>query len=79
MRVRRAVTGHDDTGRAVVVSDEDVQPTDPEFAPKWAVWAADRTVTFPDDGTRPEFAGPLIPEPGGFHVVVLTLPPHVNT
>jgi hypothetical protein len=29
MRVRRVVTGHDDTGKAIVVSDDDVQPTDP--------------------------------------------------
>ena len=34
MSVRRVVTGHDDTGEAVVVSDEDVQPTDPDFGPK---------------------------------------------
>jgi hypothetical protein len=79
MRVRRVVTGHDHNGRAVVVSDADVEPTDPDFAPKWSVWAADRTVTFPDDGTPADFAGPLIPAPGGFHVVVLTLPPHFNT
>jgi hypothetical protein len=33
MSVRRVVTGHDDMGKAVVVSDEDVQPTDPDFGP----------------------------------------------
>jgi hypothetical protein len=78
MRVRRVVTGHDDTGKAVVVSDEDVQPTDPDFGPKWSIWAADAPVTLPDDGTRPDFAGPLIPRPGGFHVIVLTLPGSFN-
>jgi hypothetical protein len=36
MSVRRVVTGHDDTGKAVVVSDEDVQPTDPDFGPRSA-------------------------------------------
>ena len=33
MRMRRVVTGHDDTGKAVVVSDEDVQPTGPTTVP----------------------------------------------
>ena len=78
MSVRRVVTGHDDTGKAVVVSDEDVQPTDPDFGPKWSIWAADAAVVLPDGGARPEFAGPLIPRPGGFHVTVLTLPANFN-
>jgi hypothetical protein len=58
MSVRRVVTGHDDTGKAVVVSDEDVQPTDPDFGPKWSIWAADAPVVLPDGGARPAFAGP---------------------
>jgi hypothetical protein len=37
MRVRRVVTGHDEAGKAVVVSDTDVQPTDPRFGPKWSI------------------------------------------
>jgi hypothetical protein len=78
MRMRRVVTGHDDTGKAVVVSDEDVQPTDPDFGPKWSIWAADAPIALPDGGTRPDFAGPLIPRPGGFHVTVLTLPANFN-
>ena len=56
MRMRRVVTGHDDTGKAVVVSDEDVQPTDPDFGPKWSIWAADAPVALPDGGTRPDRA-----------------------
>jgi hypothetical protein len=72
------VTGHDDTGKAVVVSDEDVQPTDPDFGPKWSIWAADAPVVLPDGGRRPDFAGPLIPRPGGFHILVLTLPAKFN-
>jgi hypothetical protein len=76
--MRRVVTGHDDTGQAVVVGDEDVQPTDPDFGPKWSIWAADAPVVLPDGGTRPDFAGPLIPRPGGFHVTVLTLPANFN-
>lgn len=78
MRVRRVVTGHDDTGKAIVVSDDDVEPTDPDFAPKWSIWAADAPATLPDAGSPPDFAGPLVPHPGGFHVIVLTFPPGFN-
>jgi mannose-6-phosphate isomerase-like protein (cupin superfamily) len=78
MSVRRVVTGHDDAGKAVVVSDEVIEPTDPEFAPKWSIWAADAPVVLPDAGAAPAFAGPLVPRPGGVHVVVLTFPPGFN-
>jgi hypothetical protein len=78
MRVRRVVTGHDGNGKAVVVSDAEVAPTEPEFSPKWTIWAADQTVKLPDDGTSPDFAGPLVPRPGGCHVMILTLPPRFN-
>ena len=78
MRVRRVVTGHDEAGKAVVVSDEDVQPVDPDYGPKWSIWAADWTVVLPDGGARPDFTGPLIPRPGGVHVLVLTLPAGFN-
>lgn len=78
MRVRRVVTGHDDTGKAIVVSDDDVDPTDPEFAPKWSIWAADAAVSLPDGGDVPGFAGPLVPHPGGVHVLILTFPPGFN-
>jgi hypothetical protein len=79
MNVRRVLTGHDGSGKAIVVSDEVVQPDSPEFAPKWSIWAADATVTLPDDGAPPPFSAPLVPRPGGFHVIVLTLPPNFNT
>jgi mannose-6-phosphate isomerase-like protein (cupin superfamily) len=79
MRARRVVTGHDDTGKAVVVSDEVVEPADPDFAPKWSIWAADAPVGLPDGGLKPSFAGPLVPLPGGVHVIVLTFPAGYNT
>ncbi|HEX5994586.1 MAG TPA: cupin domain-containing protein [Jiangellales bacterium] len=79
MNLRRVVTGHDNDGKAIVVTDEVVQPDSPEFAPKWSIWAADAAATLPDDGAPPPFSGPLIPRPGGFHVIVLTLPPNFNT
>jgi len=74
MKLRRVLTGHDDTGKAVVVSDDVVEPADPDFAPKWSIWAADSPLTLPDAGLPPSFAGPLVPAPGGVHVIVLTFP-----
>lgn len=78
MGIRRVVTGHDETGKAIVVSDEEVNPTEPDYGQKWSIWAADRPATLPDDGAHPPFAGPLLPQPGGFHATVFTLPPSFN-
>ncbi|MEV6108791.1 hypothetical protein AB0M28_29430 [Streptomyces sp. NPDC051940] len=74
MRVRRVVTGHDSTGRAVVVSDTELQPQNPEVAPKWSVWATEQPPSFPDEGKEPAPTGP-VPPPGGFEAILLTLPP----
>jgi len=79
MTVRRVITGHDDAGKAVVVSDEAVDATDPDFAPKWTIWASEAPVVLPDDGALPALSGsPLLPPPGGCHVMVLTFPGHFN-
>ena len=77
-RVRRVVTGHGEAGKAVVVSDTDVQPTDPQFAPKWSIWSADAPVVLPNGGARPDFTGPLIPEPWRVPRLVLTLLAYFN-
>jgi hypothetical protein len=79
MRVRRVVTGHDETGKAVVVSDGDVSPAEPEFAPKWSIWSTDGPVRLPGSGAPPPFEGPLVPRPGGCHVLTMTLPAGFNT
>ncbi|MEU5877650.1 hypothetical protein [Spirillospora sp. NPDC047279] len=79
MSVRRVVTGHDVAGKAVVVSDEAVEPFSPRFAPRYTIWASDEVVELPDEGAGPEFVGPLIPMPGGFHVLRLTFPAGFNS
>ena len=65
-------------GKAIVVEDEIIEPTSPDFGQKWSIWAADGAPALPDAGSLPEFAGPLLPKPGGFHVMVFTLPPYFN-
>src|ERR1700691_590393 len=57
MEIRRVATGHDKDGKAVFVSDEMVAPVTLALLPGsefHRLWGADATVTFPDDGARPE-------------------------
>lgn len=77
MNVRRVVTGHDGSGRAVFASDEDVPPLTMALMPGaefHRLWGADEAPTFPDDGSQP--AHPTyFPPVGGFRFGLFTLPP----
>jgi quercetin dioxygenase-like cupin family protein len=75
--VRRVVTGHDEEGNAVFVSDSQVEPFVPSFSPGTAfhqLWGGDQTPTFPDDGTRPQVSA-YFPPVGGFRFGLFTLAP----
>lgn len=76
MKIRRVVTGHDDAGRAVVASDEQVDGFG--FAGGGGafhmLWGTDRPAQFPDDGTPPAWTG-AFPPVGGFRFLQITLPP----
>jgi len=77
MEARRVVTGHDDEGKAVFVSDEPVPPVTLTLLPGnefHRLWGADSTVTFPDDGSRPD-AERYFPPVGGFRFGIFTIPP----
>src|ERR1700728_1265261 len=77
MDVRRVVTGHDDEGKAVIVSDEMVAPGTLALLPGnefHFLWGADATVAFPDDGSRPE-GERYFPPVGGFRFGIITIPP----
>jgi mannose-6-phosphate isomerase-like protein (cupin superfamily) len=81
MKVRRVVTGHRD-GKAVLVSDEEVQPTEVQATTAaiqgsgeiYRLWGGDRAPTFPDDGSPPD-QPTIFPPVGGYRFVILTLPP----
>jgi hypothetical protein len=81
MKVRRVVTGHRD-GKAVFVSDQEVQSTEVQAttaailrsAEIYRLWGGDRAPTFPDDGSPPE-QPTVFPPVGGYRFVILTLPP----
>jgi len=74
MQVRRVVTGNNEAGKAVVIADDILTPN----GGRWSVWAADTPPAVPNDGAPGSFAGPLLPIPGGLHVLVLTLPPNLK-
>ncbi|WP_433664034.1 cupin domain-containing protein [Nocardia sp. CA-128927] len=77
--IRRVVTGHDSTGKAIIVRDEQVPSiSPPEFGGRWAIWGADATVSLPNDGTAPDETDKQFPPPGGVKVIKLALPPKYN-
>jgi mannose-6-phosphate isomerase-like protein (cupin superfamily) len=70
--VRRVVTGHDDAGKAVFASDEDIELGNGVIG----VWGADfNGLQYPDDGSKPAHEDELFPKIGGFRYVIVTLPP----
>lgn len=77
MDVRRVVTGHDDDGRAVFVSDEVVAPVVPALLPGsefHRLWGADEAPRFPDDGSMPVHRT-YFPPVGGVRFGFFTIPP----
>jgi hypothetical protein len=78
--MRRVVTGHDENGKSVVVSDGPV-PRSREFTslPGWVSrlpWATDRGEPVSRAGEDPTpTVTTLLPAPGGTRFVILTFPP----
>ena len=74
---KRVVTGHDEEGKAVFVSEGAVEPITIAMAPGYqfrVVWGGDEAPSFPDDGSRPE-APIYFPSVGGFRFMTVTFPP----
>ena len=77
MKVRRVVTGHDADGKAVFVSDEEVEPVTVTLRPDreyHRLWGADQLPTFPDDGSPPAQHN-YFPPLGGFRFGLFTVLP----
>jgi mannose-6-phosphate isomerase-like protein (cupin superfamily) len=77
MDIRRVVTGHDEQGKAVFVSDELVPPITLSLIPGYdfhRLCGADQTLSFPDDGFPPE-GERYFPPVGGFRFAFFTIPP----
>lgn len=81
MGVRRVVTGHDDSGKAVFASDVVVDPITSDLVPGmefFRLWGGDETARFPDDGS-PRPAVQYFPPVGGFRFGLFTVPPDSTT
>jgi hypothetical protein len=77
MDARRVVTGHNEKGKAVFVSDEVVAPVTLALLPGsefHQLWGSDETASFPDDGTRPP-APRYFPAVEGFRFGFFSIPP----
>ena len=77
MGVRRVVTGHSADGKAIVASDEMVEPIRLALLPGSEfvrLWGADAPPEFPDDGTMPAHHA-YFPPVGGFRFGLFTVPP----
>ena len=71
------VTGHDGAGKAVFVSDEQVEPIRPTLMPGGGfhnLWAGDEPPHFPDDGSQPTTHA-FFPPVGGFRFGFFSVPP----
>jgi mannose-6-phosphate isomerase-like protein (cupin superfamily) len=77
MPVRRVVTGHDHAGRAVVASDEEIQPAQLALLPGaefHVLWGADETPRYPDRGEQPTLHA-YYPPLGGIRFGLFAIPP----
>ncbi len=77
MQVRRVVTGHDADGKAVVASDEIVDPLTLSLVPGaefHRLWGGNGPPSFPDSGAEGE-REPYFPPVGGFRFGMFTVTP----
>ena len=74
--MRRVVTGHTDDGRAVVVSDGEVDriPLGDSGTATSLIWGREDPGQFPDDGSQPSMST-IFPPPGGSSIAVMELAP----
>jgi mannose-6-phosphate isomerase-like protein (cupin superfamily) len=78
--VRRVVTGLDEQGRSVVISDSAVSPLTARAVPGYAwhrLWSFDASPVVPNDG-RPSHAPAHFPPPEGVRFIVFTVPPRAT-
>lgn len=80
MSVRRVVTGFDADGRAVVTSDDALDPVELNLSPGLrlcSVWGSDTPAAIPTEADTPDYES-WFPPPGGYRFTVNTLPPDAD-
>lgn len=81
MKIRRVATGHDAHGKAVFVSDTEIEGESFALLPGAAfhrLWGADRVPEFPDSGSPPNYTD-YFPPLGGFRFMTFTVAPATQT
>jgi len=77
MGIRRVVTGHDASGKAVFASDTNVEPITLALLPEtkfYRLWGSDKPCRFPNDGSAPA-NHTYFPPVGGFRFGLFTVAP----
>jgi mannose-6-phosphate isomerase-like protein (cupin superfamily) len=77
MKVRRVATGHNAEGKAVVATDDAVEPITLDLLPGYEfhrIWGGDAPVSVPGGGS-PATDRPYFPSVGGFRFGMFTVPP----
>ena len=80
MNVRRVVTGHNASGKAVIASDQHVAPITLQLVPGaefHRLWGADTSPSFPDNGAEPSNPN-YFPPVGGFRFGIFTVAPETT-
>ncbi len=81
MKVRRVTTGHSAQGKAIFVSDTEVDADTIALGPGaefHKLWGADRPPSFPDDGSQPACPS-YFPPLGGYRFMMFSVPPQATT
>ena len=81
MKVRRVTTGHSAQGKAVFVSDTEVDGDTVALMPGaefHKLWGADLAPSFPDAGLQPPGPG-YFPPLGGYRFMMFTVPPQAGS
>jgi len=76
-KIRRVVTGQNEDGKSVFVSDEQVDPITLALLPGYEfhrMWASDAAPVLPNDGRMPA-APAYFPPPSGYRFGFFTVPP----
>ena len=77
MKIRRVVTGHDESGKAVFVDDRELDPITVSLSPGaeyHRLWGGNEAPHFPDDGSLPD-SDPFFPPVGGYRFLTFVVPP----
>lgn len=78
MKVRRVVTGVDETGKSIFVSDDEVQSYAPPIlggAQLLDLFGSDQVPTVPSDGSHDERRRYFPAKPGGWRYTIFSYPP----